>query len=64
MASHLGNGLRCINHCWGEQNSIVNSVRVNDWTAELAIIANDAKQTTLRISQQIISGAPFSYDIS
>ena len=32
-----------INHCWGvyEQNSIVNWVRVDDWTAELAIIASN-----------------------
>ena len=36
------NGLCCTNYCWGvyEQNSTVNSVRVGDWTAKLAIIAS------------------------
>ena len=35
--------LYCIKHCWGvyEQNSIVNSVHVDDWTVELAIIASN-----------------------
>ena len=43
MDFHLKYGLCCIKHCWGvyEQNSIVNSVRVDDWTAELAIIGSN-----------------------
>ena len=32
--------LDCIKHCWGEQNSTVNSVHADDWTAELAISAS------------------------
>ena len=35
--------LDCIKHCWGEQNSTVNSVHVDDWTAELVIIASKAE---------------------
>ena len=33
----------CIKHCWGvyEQNNIVNSVHVNGWTTEWAIIASN-----------------------
>ena len=33
-----------IKHCWGiyEHNNIVNSVRVDDWTTEWAIIASNA----------------------
>ena len=34
--------LDCIKHCWGEQNSTVNSVPADDWTAELAISASKA----------------------
>ena len=36
MASQLANELCYIKHCWGvyEQNSIVNSARVDYWTAE------------------------------
>ena len=43
MDFHLKYGLCCIKHCWGvyEQNIIVNSVSVDDWTAELAIIASN-----------------------
>ena len=43
MAFLLKYGLCCIKHCWGvyEQNSIVNNVSVDDWTAELAIIASN-----------------------
>ena len=41
MASQLENEPCCIKHCWGvyEQNSIVNSVHEDDWTAERVIIA-------------------------
>ena len=42
MASQLENVLACIMHCWGiyGQNSIVKkNVRVDNWTAKLAIIA-------------------------
>ena len=43
MESKLTNGLCCINQCRGvyEQNSLMNSVRVDDWTVELAIIASN-----------------------
>ena len=43
MASQLVNGFCCIKHYWGvyEQKSKVNSIRVDDWTAELAIIASN-----------------------
>ena len=36
MAAQLANKVCCIKHCSGvyEQNSIVNSVFVDDWTAE------------------------------
>ena len=42
MAFQLENELASMNHCWGiyEQNRIVNSVRGEDWTAELAIITS------------------------
>ena len=45
MASWLKKKLCCIKHCWGafEQNNIVNSARVNDWTTELAIIASNGE---------------------
>ena len=41
----MANVLCCIKHCWGvyEQNNIVNSICVGDWTAELAIIASNVK---------------------
>ena len=44
MASQLENELFSVKHCWGvyEQISIVNSVRVDDWTAEWAFIASNA----------------------
>ena len=44
MASQLANEYACIKHCRGvyEKNRIVNSVRVDDWTAELAITASNA----------------------
>ena len=40
MVSQLANEHCCINHCWGVygQTSIVNSVRVDDRTAEFATI--------------------------
>ena len=43
MAFELVNGVCCINHCWGDykQNSIENSVRVDDWTAKLAFITSN-----------------------
>ena len=43
MVPQLASENCCINHCWGvyEQNSIVNSVRADDRTAELAIIASN-----------------------
>ena len=43
MDFQLKYGLCCIKHCWGvyEQKSTVNSVRVDDWTGELAIIASN-----------------------
>ena len=43
MAFQLENDDCCIKHCWGvyEQNDIVNSVRVDDWTPELAIIGSN-----------------------
>ena len=39
------NELCCIKHCWGvyEQDSLVNSVGVDDWTAEWAMIASNVK---------------------
>ena len=42
MAYQLVNELY-IKHCWGvyEQNSIVNTVHVDDWTGEWAIIASN-----------------------
>ena len=41
MAFQFKNGFCCIKHCWNvqEQKSIANSLGVDDWTAELAIIA-------------------------
>ena len=43
--AQLPNELICIKHCWGvyQQNSIVNSVRVDDWAAERAIIASNVQ---------------------
>ena len=43
MASQLENGLCCIKHQLGVnvQNSVVNSVCVDDWIAELAIIGSN-----------------------
>ena len=44
MASQLENGFDCIKHCCGvvhEQKSTVNSVRADDWTAELPTIASN-----------------------
>ena len=42
MESLLENELACIKHCWGayEQNMIMNSVRVDDRTAECETIAS------------------------
>ena len=44
MASELASEVCCMKDCWGacEQNSIVNGVHADDWTAELAIIVNNA----------------------
>ena len=43
MASRLENQFDCIKNCRGVygQNSTVNSVPVDDWTAELAIISSN-----------------------
>ena len=43
MASQLMNKICCVKNCWGvyEQNSTVNTVRVDDMTIEWAIIANE-----------------------
>ena len=43
MASQLENEICCVKHWWVvyEQNSIVKSVRVGDWTAEKVIIVNN-----------------------
>ena len=43
MLSQLMNELVCNKYCWGvyEQNSIVNSDRADDWTAEWVIIASN-----------------------
>ena len=43
MALQLENWICCIKHWWGvyKQNSVVNGVCVDDWTAELAIIASN-----------------------
>ena len=48
MASHLGHEVCCVRHCYDvyEQNSIVNSVSVDDWTAESENIANDVLRTS------------------
>ena len=59
MASQLVNELDCIKHCWSvyEQNSIVNSVSVDDWTVECAIIAsyvNNTHQATKSIFYPIL----------
>ena len=45
----------CINHCWGvyEQNSIVNSVGVDDWIAEWAIIAKDLAKFPSWLSKEV-----------
>ena len=56
MASQLENKLCCVKHCWDvyEQNSIVHSVRVDDWTSEWAIIASNDSILTLAVF-----GCPF-----
>ena len=53
MVSQLENELDCIKHFGGvyEQNSTVDSVRVDDWTAELAIIASDVKSDFMLLCQ-------------
>ena len=40
-----------VKHCWGvyEQNSTVNSVLVDDWKAEVAIIASNCGVLTGKI---------------
>ena len=45
MASQLESGLCGIKH---EQNKIVNSFLVNDWTAELAIISSNVYEMNVR----------------
>ena len=47
MTFQLENELDGIKYCWGvyEQNSIVNSLCADDWTAELAIIATNDTNT-------------------
>ena len=39
----------CIKHCWGtyEENSIVNSVRINEWPTEWAIVDSNGVHLTL-----------------
>ena len=56
IASRWGNELCCIKHCWGvsEQSSIVNGVRVDDWTVEEAIIANN-EHRKIKYKQVIFS---------
>ena len=48
MASQLINERSCIRHCWVfyEQNSIMNCVRVDDWTAERVIIVSNGSNGT------------------
>ena len=48
MASQLENELSCIKHCLGvcEQNSIVNSIRVDSWTTEGEIVDSNGYSTT------------------
>ena len=43
MASKLKNEFCCIKNCWDvyEENNIVNSVRVDNWTAEWPTIASN-----------------------
>ena len=43
MVFQLVNELCCIKHCEGVcgQNSIVNGVRIDDWSAECVIIASN-----------------------
>ena len=50
----MANVLCCIKHCWGvyEQNNIVNSICVGDWTAELAIIASNVKVLPSQITRK------------
>ena len=46
MASQLNNEMCCIKHCWdvNEQDSIKNSVHLDYWTGEWAIIpSNDER---------------------
>ena len=53
MVFQLENGLACVNRRWCvyEQNCIVDSVHVDDWTAELTIIASkDSARTILELS--------------
>ena len=40
LTCKLENELCCIGHCWGvyEQNSIVKSVRVDDWKEESLLV--------------------------
>ena len=58
MASKFPNELCCIKHCWDvcEQNSIVNSVRVDATTAEWAIIASNTPEFEIYL--------PFAFDFS
>ena len=44
MPSQLNNDFKCIKHYW---NSIVNSVRLHDWTAKLEIIASKVRYQIL-----------------
>ena len=56
MASQLENGLCYIKHQLGVyvQNSVVNSVCVDDWIAELAIIAsNGLSEVTNQIALSV-----------
>ena len=54
MASQLTNELSCVKYCWGvhEQNDIVNNVRADYWSAELAIIASSVETP---IEEQVLN---------
>ena len=51
MASQLANEHCCVKYCWGvyEENRIVNSVCVDDWTAERAIMPSNATSTIEKV---------------
>ena len=59
MASQLVNELSCIKPCY-EQNSIVNSVRADDLTAELSIIDSNGLDPNILVFQ-LMHGPQLSY---